>query len=85
MIAFLSCLLATLLLTGVLARLWHKPFIGATLIVIWLVAVLGLGMFFKVGFKLGTLDGLYERVFLGFELLWLVVVVSRLYSLNSAS
>lgn len=82
-IAFLSCLLATLLLTGVLARLWHKLSIGVALIGIWLIAALGLGLFLNVGFKPGTLDGLYERLFLGFELLWLVVVMGYLYSLNS--
>jgi hypothetical protein len=84
-VAFLSCLLATLLLTSALARHWrHRPIV-VSLIVIWLVAALGLALLIAVGFHPGALDGLYERIFLGFELLWIAVVMARLYTLPTAA
>src|SRR5579872_3629583 len=83
-IAFLGCLLATLLLTRELARHWGWRPIAATLGVFWVIAALGLVLLTLVGFRPGRLDGLYERIFLGFELLWLTVAMSYLYRLNAA-
>lgn len=77
-IAFLCCLLATLLLTGVLARLWHRLLIVAALGVSWLVAAVGLFLLTRRGFALGSPAGLYERIFLGFELLWLTLAMINL-------
>lgn len=74
-IAFLSCLIATLLLTMVLARLWRTRATDAALVVIWLVAALGLFLLGRAGFRPGALDGLYERIFLGGELLWMGVAM----------
>lgn len=77
-IAFLCCLLATLLLTGVLARHWRGLFIVAALAVSWLIAAVGLFLLLRSGFTLHSLAGLYERLFLGFELLWIALAMIQL-------
>jgi len=82
-IAFLCCLVATLLLTGLLARLWRPQPIAFALIVVWVVAALGFVLLFLLGFKHGGLDGLYERIFLGFELLWIALVMWRLLGVGA--
>ena len=77
-IAFLCCLLATLLLTGVLACHWRGLFIVAALAASWLIAAAGLFLLFRAGFTLHALAGLYERLFLGFELLWIALAMIQL-------
>jgi len=74
-VAFLCCLLATLLLTIVLARHWRNQAIVAALAAIWLVAALGLFLLIRSGFRPGSLAGLYERIFLGGELLWIAAAM----------
>ncbi len=82
-VAFLSCLFATLLLTVMLTRLWRSSAIGAALVVIWLMAALGLFLLIGVGFHPGSLAGLYERIFLGGELLWIAVAMWGVYQRQS--
>ena len=79
-LSFLAVLLATLLLTVALSRLWHERLAVALLTAIWLVAALSLLLLVFGGFKPESLGGLYERLFLGFELLWIATVMWRLRS-----
>jgi hypothetical protein len=79
LVAFVCCLLATLLLTLELNRLWPgRPAVRA-LLAIWVIATLGLALLTLTGLRAGAPGGLYERVFLGFELLWIAVVMWLLY------
>ncbi|HLI07479.1 MAG TPA: DUF998 domain-containing protein [Ktedonobacteraceae bacterium] len=52
-LAFLCCLLATLLLTVVLVRLWRGQPIVAALIISWLIAAVSLLLLLKAGFTPG--------------------------------
>ena len=84
-IAFLCCLVATLLLTGLLARLWRSQPVAWALIAAWVIAAVGFVLLFLLGFKHGGLDGLYERVFLGFELLWIALAMWRVMGADAPS
>ena len=77
-IAFLCCLLATLLLTILLARRWRGRPVVIGLILSWILAAAGQFLLVRHGFAPGSLDGLYERIFLGFELLWIALVMAQL-------
>lgn len=77
-IAFLCCLLATLLLTIVLTRRWRRQPVVIGLILSWVIAAVGLVLLVRHGFAPGSLDGLYERIFLGFELLWIALATAQL-------
>ncbi len=77
-IAFLCCLVATLLLTISVARLWRAPLVVAALIASWVIAAIGLLLLLRAGFDPGGLGGLYERIFLGFELLWIAIAMAYL-------
>lgn len=77
-IAFLCCLLATLLLTIVLARRWRGQPVVIGLILGWVIAAVGQVLLIRRGFAPGSLAGLYERIFLGFELLWIALTMAQL-------
>lgn len=77
-IAFLCCLLATLWLTVVLTRRWRRQPVVIGLILSWVIAAVGLVLLVRHGFSHGSLDGLYERIFLGFELLWIALTTAQL-------
>jgi hypothetical protein len=74
-IAFLCCLVATFLLTGALARLSRSRWLAVALAVVWALALIGLLLLLLFGFHPRGLGGLYERIFLGAELLWLAVAM----------
>jgi hypothetical protein len=77
-IAFLCCLLATLLLTIVLARGFRGQPMVIGLILSWVMAAVGLFLLVRAGITPSSLDGLYERIFLGFELLWIALAMAHL-------
>lgn len=77
-IAFLCCLLATLLLTIVLARRWRGQPVVIGLILGWVIAAVGQVLLIRRGFAPGSLAGLYERIFLGFELFWIALTMAQL-------
>lgn len=77
-IAFLCCLLATLFLTITLARRWRRQPVVIGLILSWVIAAVGQFLLVRHGFTPGSLDGFYERIFLGFELLWIVLAMAQL-------
>ena len=83
-IAFLCCLVATFLLTGALARFSRSRPLAVTLDVVWLLALLGFLLLLFFGFPPRGLGGLYERIFLGAELLWLAVAMGWALRLRPA-
>jgi len=83
-IAFLCCLVATFLLTGALARFSRSRPLAVTLAVVWALALIGFLLLLLLGFHPRGLGGLYERNFLGAELLWLAVAMGWLLRLRSA-
>lgn len=74
-IAFLCCLLATLLLTRVLARWSGSRRLVVALAASWLIALIGVILLGRFGFRPLGSGGLYERLFLGGELLWLAIAM----------
>jgi len=55
-----------------------------TLAVVWALALIGFLLLLLLGFHPRGLGGLYERIFLGAELLWLAVAMGWLLRLRSA-
>lgn len=83
-LGFLCCLVATFLLTGALARVSRSRPLAVTLAALWLLALLGLLLLLFFGFPPRGLGGLYERIFLGAELLWLAVAMGWVLRLRPA-
>lgn len=83
-IAFLCCLVATFLLTGALARLSRSRLLAVALAVVWALALIGFLLLLFFGFHPRGLGGLYERIFLGAELLWLAVAMGWALRLRPA-
>ncbi|HEY8324939.1 MAG TPA: DUF998 domain-containing protein [Ktedonobacterales bacterium] len=79
-IAFLCCLIATFLLTGALAR---STALAAMLSAAWGIAAAGFILLIVLGLHPNALGGLYERLFLGGELLWLAVAMGWLLRLRA--
>lgn len=83
-LGFLCCLVATFLLTGALARVSRSRPLAVTLAALWLLALLGFLLLLLFGFHPRGLGGLYERIFLGAELLWLAVAMGWVLRLRPA-
>lgn len=74
-VAFIACLIATALLT---IEFGHHTTLHAAvpaLALIWLAAFVGLIALNAVGFKPHSLGGLFERMFIGSEILWIMVTM----------
>jgi hypothetical protein len=76
--AFITCLLGTGLLTVEFRRHTRTRRGVPVLALIWIAAVVGLGSLTMVGFKPRSLGGLFERVFIGAEILWIIVATAFL-------
>lgn len=73
-VGFTACLLGTGLLTLAARRLLPPSPPVLVLGTLWVLAAVGLVLLAATGFRPNTLDGLWERVFLAAELLWMTVV-----------
>ncbi|HWD09258.1 MAG TPA: DUF998 domain-containing protein [Actinomycetota bacterium] len=72
-LGFTACLVGTLLLTiDVRARPGDRAAVPV-LWVVWVIAALGLLALGRAGFHPASLGGLFERVFIGAEILWLAL------------
>jgi hypothetical protein len=76
-IGFLACAIGTLLLTIEFFRLRWGLF-AVVAAVIWVIGAVGLLVLAHVGFRPHTLDGLFERIFIGAQILWIAIVSARL-------
>jgi Protein of unknown function (DUF998) len=74
-IAFFCCWFATLFLTIVLARRWRRHPVVIGLILCWVMAAVGMVLVSSQGPAPGPFYGLDERIFLGFELLWIALAL----------
>ncbi|MGH7912128.1 MAG: DUF998 domain-containing protein [Candidatus Dormibacteraceae bacterium] len=77
-IAFVACLLGTLLLLldfrhHALMRPW-----GLLLVPVWVLGLLSLIALLRAGFGPGSLGGLFERVFIGAQLAWFAIASARI-------
>lgn len=77
-VAFIACLLGTGLLTDEFRRHPRTRRGVPVLTLVWIAAAVGLGSLTVVGFKPRSLGGLFERVFIGAEILWIVVATAFL-------
>jgi Protein of unknown function (DUF998) len=77
-VAFVACLVGTGLLTDDFRRRSDMRGAVPTLAIIWLVAAVGLAVLTRVGFKPHSLGGLFERIFIGAEILWIMVTTALL-------
>lgn len=78
LVAFIACLLGTALLTDEFRRHARVRAPVPALAVIWIAAAVGLVTLTVVGFKPRSLGGLFERVFIGAEILWIMVTTAFL-------
>jgi heme A synthase len=77
-VAFIACLLGTGLVTDEFRRHPTTRREVPVLTLVWIAAAVGLGSLTVVGFKPRSLGGLFERVFIGAEILWIVVAMAFL-------
>ena len=72
MLAFISCVVGTLLLTVALRR--AGP-VSVMVVAVWVIAALVFLALGRSGFHPHSLGGLEERIFIGAELLWIALVM----------
>ncbi|MGA7087313.1 MAG: DUF998 domain-containing protein [Candidatus Dormiibacterota bacterium] len=82
-LAFTSVVIGTLVLSIKFRLLPQLRQVVPLLLIVSIAAVVALLLLGHSDFRPGTLAGLYERIFLGLELFWILVVGTRI--LNSAS
>ncbi|MFZ0169327.1 MAG: DUF998 domain-containing protein [Candidatus Dormiibacterota bacterium] len=82
-LAFTSVVIGTLVLSVKFRLVPQLRQVVPMLLIVSIAAVVALLLLGHSDFRPGTLAGLYERVFLGLELFWILVVGARI--LNSAS
>ncbi|MGH7666133.1 MAG: DUF998 domain-containing protein [Candidatus Dormibacteria bacterium] len=78
LVAFLCVAVGTIVLSGAVRHLAVLRGISAPLLVIALVALVPLLLLGHTQLRANSLDGLYERAFLGLELLWILLLGARL-------
>lgn len=81
-LAFTSVVIGTLVLSIKFRLLPQLRQVVPLLLIVSIAAVVALLLLGHSDFRPGTLAGLYERIFLGLELFWILVVGTRI--LNSA-
>jgi hypothetical protein len=79
-LAFTCVLIGTIVLSVKFRLLPHLRRVAPFLLVIAVAAVVPLVLLGHTDFHPGTLSGLYERLFLGLELVWILVVGARIFS-----
>jgi hypothetical protein len=67
------------------ARLARSTALSAPLAAAWGIAAIGFILLLVLGFHPNALGGLYERLFLGGELLWLAIAMGWLLRLRARS
>lgn len=72
MLAFISCVVGTLLLTMALRRAGR---VSVMVVAVWVIAALAFLALGRSGFHPHSLGGLEERIFIGAELLWIALVM----------
>ena len=82
-LAFTSVVIGTLVLSVKFRLVPQLRQLVPLLLVVSVAAVVALLLLGHTDFRPGTLAGLYERIFLGMELFWILVVGTRV--LGSAS
>ncbi|MGA9920117.1 MAG: DUF998 domain-containing protein [Candidatus Dormiibacterota bacterium] len=85
LIAFLCAAVATIALSVGSRHFDQLRSLYPVLLVVSIAAVLPLLLLGHTNFRPHTLDGLYERLFLGLELLWILIVGLRLYRTSHLS
>jgi hypothetical membrane protein len=85
LIAFLCAAVATIVLSVGIRHFAQLRSLYPLLLVLSIAAVVALTLLGHSHFRPHTLDGLYERLFLGLELLWILIVGLRLYRTSQLS
>ncbi|HUY09246.1 MAG TPA: DUF998 domain-containing protein [Candidatus Dormibacteraeota bacterium] len=79
LIAFLCAVVATIVLSVGSRHFVQLRSLSPLLLVLSIAAALALALLGHTHFRPHTLDGLYERLFLALELVWILIVGVRLY------
>ena len=81
-VAFLAILIGAILLSGALRDrpVWGR--VGAPMTILFCAAVIPLLLLGHSHFRANSLGGLYEKIFLAIQLLWVLVVVSPIAARN---
>ncbi|HEY6538996.1 MAG TPA: DUF998 domain-containing protein [Candidatus Dormibacteraeota bacterium] len=85
LVAFLAVAVGTIVLAVNFRQLPRLQPLAGPALALALIAVIPLLLLGRTHFQAHTLDGLYERLFLGLELLWILVVGLRLHQTRSPS
>jgi hypothetical membrane protein len=78
-LAFICAVIGTIVLSVKFRLVPQLRQVSPLLIVISIAAAVSLLLLGHTDFRAGTLAGLYERIFLGLELVWILVVGARIF------
>ena len=84
-LAFTCAVIGTIVLSVKFRLVPQLRQVVPSLLLISIAAVVPLMLLGRTDFRPGTLAGLYERIFLGMELVWILVVGTRIFSSASQS